>query len=677
MRRLRAEYGDIYNDYATTSVGVMLVDLMAYAADQLSWYLDRSMTDVYLDTARTRSAIAKLTRQIGYKMRPAAAATVDLTVSFTPAIPSPGQLQAGFRMQGPNGLVYEVIADTFLATGITSIVVPCREGETRLISYTGSGELNQRFRMQGASEKDGTWVADQSVRMWVDGSEWDEKPFLDFEKTNHFQANYLDDPPLVLCGDGVAGNVPENGSDVKIQYVVIHGQSGMVKSGAITAAIDRLVIAGTAITLACAHALGSSGGADPETADMARTLAPFSFAARGATITSTDYQALVNGFSDSLYGRVSKGYAVNVRSSAEDGVLINYFEQIEAFLTLYYETVRDVEAAIATDASDALATGALLTAEVAKVTAIRTGALEPNVAALRTHAQVIRTEMDKGIAAHVSLNESLNDALELVTDPAVKALINQAISAGSTMRTSIETGKAVAGAIDGVAVVMSDAISLTGNGVQSIAQSESVLTSLQVTENALLSSIAVTFAPIPGLALQLKNDVNGVVEDIQTYTSELFDADCKVNYVQVPIVSVNGDGDYVSPASGLIQGLQAYLETTKEVTQLVKVVDGGDMLVPVDITVELSLSKGVVGADKVSAVEAALIALLRGRDFNQPLYMQTVRDKVSASADGIVYANVHVSAPGHAEYVDGDGNVVTPASFIITRGTVSVVEVRS
>ena len=680
LRRLKVEYATEYNDYASTSVGVMLIDLIANATGQLCWYLDRVASDCYLDTARTRSAVNRLVKQIGYKMRPASTATVDLNLTFTPVIPSPAQLQAGFRFAGPNGLVFELIAPVFLATSTASITVACREGSTRTVGYTGDGTQSQRFRLQGGDPDNGVWVAQGSVRVWVDGAEWVENDFLDFLTSNQFEVDYLEEPPTVITGDGVAGNIPEAGSDVKIQYTLIHGKAGRASASTITSATDVLAVGGAAIAIAVTNPLGASGGDDPETADEARVLAPYAFAARGAAITATDYQAQVNGFADPLYGRVAKGYAINVRSSSEDAVVVEDSSAIEASLSTYVAATTTIEGDVAADVATAQDLVVTLQAVVALITALRTGTLVPQVASVRSVAGALQTACAAGAAAHSAMQTTLSDfdAYVRATYPSDTTLANYSYtlaSQGTTMNSSLATGVSMGASIDSYGYALQQALSLTTSGAPSLVNYEAALVADLAVLATTMGNAALAIAPLPGSALTLQTDILAALTDMQAHLSTLFDADCKANYVQVPIVSVNVDGDYVAPAAGLIYGLQTYLDGIKEVTQLVQVVDGSAMLVPVNVVIDVSVLPSYVAADVIADIEQAALEVLRGRDFNQPLYLHRMHDVVTLASKGIAYANVAMTAPTHPTFVDSEGNVVTGASYVITRGTLTITEI--
>ena len=51
-----------------SDLGIMLVDLMAYAGDYLSYYQDSVGTEAYLNTARRRVSVARLVRLLGYRV---------------------------------------------------------------------------------------------------------------------------------------------------------------------------------------------------------------------------------------------------------------------------------------------------------------------------------------------------------------------------------------------------------------------------------------------------------------------------------------------------------------------------------------------------------------------------------------------------------------------------------
>ncbi|MBS0583132.1 MAG: putative baseplate assembly protein [Proteobacteria bacterium] len=64
-------------------IGVTLVELLAYVADQLSYYQDAVATEAYLDTARTRISVRRHARLVDYRLHEGCNARAWLTLGCT------------------------------------------------------------------------------------------------------------------------------------------------------------------------------------------------------------------------------------------------------------------------------------------------------------------------------------------------------------------------------------------------------------------------------------------------------------------------------------------------------------------------------------------------------------------------------------------------------------------
>ncbi|HEU4456857.1 MAG TPA: hypothetical protein VFR81_27565, partial [Longimicrobium sp.] len=67
-------------------VGVTVVELLAYAADRLSYHQDAAATEAYLSTARLRSSVRRHARLLDYPMHDGANARVWLAVEVDPPV---------------------------------------------------------------------------------------------------------------------------------------------------------------------------------------------------------------------------------------------------------------------------------------------------------------------------------------------------------------------------------------------------------------------------------------------------------------------------------------------------------------------------------------------------------------------------------------------------------------
>lgn len=75
-----------WTDHSANDPGVMLLELFAYMGDLILYYQDRIANESFLDTAVERSSVINLLRLIGYELRPAQPASVDLILLFKPDI---------------------------------------------------------------------------------------------------------------------------------------------------------------------------------------------------------------------------------------------------------------------------------------------------------------------------------------------------------------------------------------------------------------------------------------------------------------------------------------------------------------------------------------------------------------------------------------------------------------
>lgn len=131
---LRVYYPDQYQDFNVTSVGMSLVDLLAYVSDTLSYNTDKRFNELFIDGVTEREAVFRLAKTFGYKPvgnRPAIT-LVDITISVPPTATGPDtaylpNLRPGLQVRG-NGQIFETIYNCdfnsdFSETGVANRVI--------------------------------------------------------------------------------------------------------------------------------------------------------------------------------------------------------------------------------------------------------------------------------------------------------------------------------------------------------------------------------------------------------------------------------------------------------------------------------------------------------------------------------------------------------------------------
>jgi hypothetical protein len=323
LARVQVQFATEYSDFVVTGLGIMLLDIISFGLDALSFYLDRRATDTFLETARTTKSVTRLARQLGYKPRSAVSASTTLKVSLTTggyAFPVP--IPKDFQFKGPNNLIFSAADLVTIPAGTPAGVefdVPVYEGVRVSENFTSTGLPNQVFELRrvpkGKYMVSGTPGSSVAVQTWVNALLWSESDLLSFDPTDQYEVAYTDSPPTLRFGDGTTGNIPTTGANIKIDYVYGSGKAGMVLSNTIQAVQTPLVVGFVEIPLTVNNPDNAAGGDDPESLGSIKYNAPRLFNTRLSAVTGPDYDALAGSYSDPLFGKVSVAKALSSRSA--------------------------------------------------------------------------------------------------------------------------------------------------------------------------------------------------------------------------------------------------------------------------------------------------------------------------------------------------------------------------
>lgn len=377
LARLQVKFAADFNDFAVSSLGIMLLDLTSFGLDTLSFYLDRRTSDTYLTTARSRKSVARGTRQVGYKMGGAIASSTNLTTSVTEPQAFSVPIPKGFRWLGPDGLIFETArevsfspAEQLLTPPANQKLVPVFEGETIQESFVSDGTPFQVFRLDKVPE--GKQAVQGTMVVLVDGAEFEEVELLEYGATDQFEAGFNDDPPTVRFGDGVSGNIPTVNATIDVTYVASRGLTGQVADGTITDPETPLVVAFTTVDLTATNLNPSVGGDDLESIASGKAFAPQVFKSRKVAVVGPDYDALSGSYSDPLFGRVAVAKAISSRSAEDDLTLQNYLNDIDT-------TITTQDTVVSTAVTDLTSATTDLDLDLASITAADTASTETSI----------------------------------------------------------------------------------------------------------------------------------------------------------------------------------------------------------------------------------------------------------------------------------------------------------
>jgi len=329
---MRVQFGTEVTSNLTTpgSQGQMLIEMVAFGLSTMSWYGDRQADDTNLRDVRIRTAAVTIARQLGYKAAAAIppAVTLTLLLDFPPTT-TRLTLEKGRVLIGPGGLTFEMAEEVIFDVGsVGPKTFSAREGKTTEEIFTSNGVADQFFLLETVPE--GKSIAQSTVRVFVNAIEWFESVLLTYDQTNQYEVFYGLNPPRLQFGDGIAGNVPPNGAEVRVLYLSTSGTAGAVPSSSVLAFQGPLIAGSQTITGVLTQPDPSTPGSDPESIESIKVQAPLVFQTAQRAVTQKDYDALINAFVDSVYGAVAIGRATVPRSIDQDAEALTIVNQITA-----------------------------------------------------------------------------------------------------------------------------------------------------------------------------------------------------------------------------------------------------------------------------------------------------------------------------------------------------------
>lgn len=325
-----------WQDRSEADFGIVMLELLAYMADILSYYQDRIANEAFLGTARERASVIQHLKLIGYELAgPApAAARLSIVASKTAkgaievrpgdqfaTVSTPERPSKTFEYTGAKPIVADLaalpasLADPNVNEALD--LIPVVEGKTIIAESIGisDGSPNQRYSLANPN------VFRDTVRITMDTqpptAPWRYRKNLVFSAPAFTPEQlaaleYQDriastlafsrepDPDFaletdeneittVVFGDGEFGMIPPTGVSITASYRFGGGVDTNAGAGQITviSKAPQLQLAGVKVI----NRTAASGGADREDIDHAARFAPTVFTSMNRAVTGQDYEA--------------------------------------------------------------------------------------------------------------------------------------------------------------------------------------------------------------------------------------------------------------------------------------------------------------------------------------------------------------------------------------------------
>lgn len=281
--------GDSNSDFMSS-----LIDLWAYNADILHYYIDRASTEAFLSTATQRESVLAMANLYGYTPNYMSSAKAALTITNSgTAVTVPANTQ----FKSTDDLYWFNEQSTVLAANASSTVYVTQgikyfnesvSSDTDNTSNKSNGSPSQRFNIYRTSVDPASVVV--SVAEGTGGE------FITWTRANTIIPYSSNDSVFtvavtstgvcqIVFGNGVNGRIPTIGASIQVTYVKSEGAKGNVAANTITAIAN-----GTYPALTITNTTAANGGLDYETIDSIKNAIPSLIRTRNGAVTLSDFQ---------------------------------------------------------------------------------------------------------------------------------------------------------------------------------------------------------------------------------------------------------------------------------------------------------------------------------------------------------------------------------------------------
>ncbi len=287
---------DKWTDFNSSDVGIVLVDLISYLGEMLSYNLDRQALECYLSTVTDINNLRAMIKLVGMKTRFRIPATCNVKFSIPTPKTSPLMIPkyTTVGVPGELNLTYCTSMEASIPTGQTSVYVPCLEGVHKHI-YIGT----RNFVNTNEAVINDIYIGHGTYRLFDGQDYWTEinSVYLTNQVGKYFslRMNNRNTFTLELPYEW-AKLVPDNFSNFDFEYMVTHGQSGTVGANKLTVLLSDIYdYDGFRVTtlVSVNNEEASTGGDNEESLDMARRRVELNSKTMNTLVTLKDFESFV------------------------------------------------------------------------------------------------------------------------------------------------------------------------------------------------------------------------------------------------------------------------------------------------------------------------------------------------------------------------------------------------
>ncbi len=273
-----------WTDFEVASFGNILLEMYAFVGDVLSYYLNAQARESRLATATQRKNVIALCRMLGYRMKSASAATVELVFSLDNPAKADVIIAAGTVVRTEEvtqPVRFQLLQDARIRAGETEARAIAEHSEPHEELFDPRSVLGTDISLDRTPFLDGSAVVTDA-----DGPYEEVESLLGSgEADRHFMV-------LVDQNDRATLRLRQRPTGtLRVTYKTGGGALGNVESGRLVV-IDGVLLnaIGMPVRVMATNPLPASGGADRESIATAKGLAPESLRTSNRTVSREDFE---------------------------------------------------------------------------------------------------------------------------------------------------------------------------------------------------------------------------------------------------------------------------------------------------------------------------------------------------------------------------------------------------
>lgn len=273
-------------DHTESNIFVKMISIWSGVAEMLGYYIDSTARETFLDSARLYKSVIKIAKMFDYRVRANIAASANLRFTASSSLHTGITIPAGTIVENTDGIRFLTTEPVTIPAGETTAEVSAEQSVLNIGQSIGTsnGSTNQTFELP-------LDIVDGSVLVKVGGVAW--TPAETFAFSNSTSQIYVVSVnelgvPIIKFGDGIVGQIPNNGVAITADYKTTLAEIGNVGANTITNLISTLILP-TGITISVNNVERASSGRGIEDINDIKRNIPLALRTKYRAVTYQDY----------------------------------------------------------------------------------------------------------------------------------------------------------------------------------------------------------------------------------------------------------------------------------------------------------------------------------------------------------------------------------------------------